>query len=279
MIEKYIQRFLDVANATDNAAYQVFARGQGKGHFSSPTASAFKGNAFSEKDSYTDAMIHHPEVFRGLTYFERLMTMQHYENNTRLMDVSTNFLIALLFCCFSKSDSGAEVLIYKEKKDDILFPDSDKLLMLSALAHFTNEEQEEMKQFCSLHKGKIDADQMRGNRTMWRFLHEIRNERPAFEAEIVGEDLLRSYFVTTYNLHPRVTNQSGGFIVFGLNQDPRDDARADTIPIPADELPQLARELRFLGVDEQMIKPEVEHLFYSRENDYNTRGINNPYYR
>lgn len=266
MIEKYIKQLSDLAKQTDRDEAQLFFRGQSVG-FRSPTASAYKGNPFSEKDAYLDAIIHHPETFRGLTYFEQLLTMQHYENNTRLMDVTTNFLIAMLFACFSSNDANAEILVYRVQKDEILFPSSDKLLMLSALAHFSNQEQEEIKRFCQNHKGTIPESLMRQNGTLRRFLHELRNERPAFEAEIVGADLLNSYFVTTYDLNPRVTRQSGGFVIMGLNKDPRDDAKIRTIPVPRSDFSEIIQDLRLLGVDEHMMKPEIEHLYYSREND------------
>lgn len=52
-----------------------------------------------------------PEEFVGLTAFQKLAKLQHYNLPTRLLDVTTNPLVALFFASGGPSDRDGEVLV------------------------------------------------------------------------------------------------------------------------------------------------------------------------
>ena len=53
-----------------------------------------------------------PDEFRGLSYIEKLIKMQHYGLPTRLLDFSENPLVALYFACSSKSNWDKDGVVY-----------------------------------------------------------------------------------------------------------------------------------------------------------------------
>ncbi|KGL50263.1 FRG domain-containing protein [Porphyromonas cangingivalis] len=70
--------------------------------------------------------------------FDILTKMQHYELPTRLLDVTTNALVALYFACLkepmSEPDEDGEVLIYAVPNEFIKHFDSDSVAILSNVA-------------------------------------------------------------------------------------------------------------------------------------------------
>ena len=58
-----------------------------------------------------------PKEFYNLnTILDKLVEMQHYNLPTRLLDVSSNALVALLFAC-QNCETDGEVLIFKDRRD------------------------------------------------------------------------------------------------------------------------------------------------------------------
>jgi len=61
-----------------------------------------------------------PDIFTEETYPINLLTkMQHFGMKTRLLDVTTNALVALYFACENSKKSDGEVIVFKIKSDCI----------------------------------------------------------------------------------------------------------------------------------------------------------------
>lgn len=93
-----------------------------------------------------------------------------------------------------------------------------------------------------------------------RLVQFIREEKPYFENQIDPLDLLSNYFVFPKRNNPRITAQSGAFIIFGLRRDQRvivTEEPAAVAEIDGSDKPKLIQSLRSLGVDEATVYPEM----------------------
>lgn len=98
---------------------------------------------------------------------------------------------------------------------------------------------------------------------MQRFLHEIRSEFPAFETCTVGEHLLDSYFVRTYQDNERIKRRSGLFLICGLDRNvesriARKGGKIGRIDISAAAKRQLLKELAMVDISSSKLYPDFE---------------------
>lgn len=114
----------------------------------------------NEKHLFNDIVTQCPEEFKDCQYtFEYLVKMQHYGLPTRLLDITSNALVALYFACCSLDDfmrdgkgnivcdkdgkeidqrKDGQVLVYRVRKDAIKNYNSDTVSVLSNLAQLDN---------------------------------------------------------------------------------------------------------------------------------------------
>lgn len=91
----------------------------------------------NEDKIYREIIAKSPTEFNGKKTIEALALMQHYGVPTRVLDLTTNALIALYFACSEKSGikgKNGEVLLFDIPKEYICFSDSDRVTILSNLA-------------------------------------------------------------------------------------------------------------------------------------------------
>lgn len=92
-----------------------------------------------------------PKEFYNLnTILDKLVEMQHYNLPTRLLDVSSNALVALLFACQNCEIDG-EVLIFKDRRDrgpytgvketNIRYGHSDSVSLLTGISQMNYRDQ------------------------------------------------------------------------------------------------------------------------------------------
>ena len=73
------------------------------------------------------------EFMQCYSAIEYLVKMQHYELRTRLLDITSNALVALYFACISPQNDG-EVIIFKLPKHIIKHYDSDTISAVANIA-------------------------------------------------------------------------------------------------------------------------------------------------
>lgn len=213
-----------------------------------------------EFNSYHEIMLEYPEEFKKGEHLSNLVKMQHFGGSTRLVDLSTNPLISLFFAAEQHPDEDGEVMCFRVKKSEILHHTSDKALMLACLPLFKDDEKREIAEFCCIHNGEITDEDIKYNRTMRRFLHEIRSEFPAFETCIIGEDLLNTYCVKAYKDNIRMKKQSGLFLICGLDDEKRRrwNDRAERITIDGNSKSKILSELRKFDISNSTVYPDFE---------------------
>lgn len=206
----------------------------------------------------------HPQEFTtDRSMFEKLVRMQHYGLPTRLLDVSSNFLVSLFFAS-EEADDGSDGAIYVIRGLNSLrkYYDSDTVSVLANLANLSTIEKRKILQ-TKRTNGSVQPDSFNRYDPVDRLLHFIRDEKPYFRPIIQKEHVTRSYLVVAKKSNRRIVAQSGAFLLFGLV-----DARTRThdmagfrltkYRIPAGDKSDIRRSLNLLGINESSLYPEID---------------------
>lgn len=224
-----------------------------------------------------------PEHFQNSGHLDRLVKMQHYGCPTRLLDVTSNPLVALYFACKnfsanSTKEEEGEVIIFAVPKSEILFFDSDRALILSCLSKFNFQSQIEIYNETKQSLKNKNYLQIKGgssysNKTIEKLFHEITTEIPSFKRKIKPRDLMMSYFVQPNKTNDRIVKQDGAFILCGLSKDQK-EAESKINALAYDRIiiknkKAILNELESLGINKATLFPEIDMVAeYLKESVY-----------
>lgn len=275
-----ITSFLEALNNIDADDYfkkEYFFRGHANNSWEPiPSIYRHKNWIKNEELMIKDLISRCPNDFQDHKYtFQSLVKMQHYSLPTRLLDVTTNPLVALYFACqpdepkhSNHKEEGqvdGEVMVFCTYKDLIKYHDSDTVSVISNLAKVPQSfditeypiSEKETNAFNAMQKIKI-------------LLHEIRHEKPHFEARILRGHLECVVFVRPLLDNPRIIKQEGAFILFGIdgkktnpakiNESLSQKAKIPRLLVPAKSKNTILRELEVLGVSDSTVFPEIDNV-------------------
>lgn len=187
-----------------------------------------------ESQIFSETISNFPEEFSNCENpFEQLVKMQHYSVPTRLLDITTNPLVALFFACqgvkvpeeknknvndsevlakglVKKNDDCSVVYVFDVPNHIIKYGDSDSVTILSTLAKYDHYWGKEMF--------KSHTKTARGYFTGVRFLHAVRETKPWFRSKIRKKTLCSVFCVKPKHANPRIIRQSGAFFLFGIDK-------------------------------------------------------------
>ena len=212
-----------------------------------------------EDRMYRELLISNSSDFQGDVYtLDRLVRMQHYSLPTRLLDITSNPLIALYFACKSQNPVNrgvdGEVIAFTMERSRIKYFDSDTASCIANLVHLPPEARDAID-FTS-----NNIKEFNKHAQVKRLLHFIKAEKPYFEGRLNPRDLRSIICVRGKHTNSRIAFQSGAFLLFGndvtLEEDGNNEISVTRIPIANKEF--MLRQLDQMNINDSTVFPYIE---------------------
>lgn len=262
-----VRTFLDAIEKLDRSGVTSFLY---RGHPSftySLTPCIYRDANWTQNEDimFKELVLRCPNDFSSLaSTFQTLVKMQHYGLPTRLLDLTANPLVALYFACDSADppNESGEVVAFSVPTTEMKYYDSDTVSVISNIARRPSD----------FEVPPVNLSKHSFNETpaIRYLLHEIKQEKPYFEPEIVREHLESVICVKPKMENPRIVRQDGAFFLFGVSGvkqncasvPPRYVASGGSkrIIVIASEKRRIRSQLESLGISKGTVYPEIDRV-------------------
>ena len=261
----------------DGAAPTVFRGQRHYGWHTVPKIFREDNNVYaSENLAVRDIVSLHPGEFESdKTMFDRLVRMQHFGLPTRLLDVTTNPLIALWFATepsVKSSEYHGAVQAWLVPQHRQRYYDSDLVSCMANLANLTKKQKEELN--IALIDSATD-EEFNKTPVVDTLVFHIGMEKSHFRKAIIAEDLELPLYVKPKMSNKRIIAQSGAFILWGTSAAVDKEQvrmKQDRIWIHEGDKAKIREHLALLGIHERTIYPEIDKSTKFIADFYGTRG-------
>lgn len=260
-----------------------YFRGHSKRSFQlKPSIFRNSGWIVNEATMLKEVMLRCPNDFAGgVTTFQSLVKMQHYGLPTRLLDVTSNPLVALYFACEShdEDDEDGEVLAFGYDIEAVKYFDSDTVSVIANLSRRPADFVVPETSAGDPPDPEEAVTRFNAHDSIKLLLHDIGSDKLHFLPKIRREDLQRVVCVKPLLDNPRIIRQEGAFLLFGCHRvksEPaklEDSTRIDRLIINRDEKQNLRNQLRTLGITRATMYPEIEHVATHIKQSYSVPSI------
>jgi hypothetical protein len=249
----FYERLKQICNNEGNEL-NFFFRGHSDCKYE-PIPSIYRNdNIKYENRFFHEAIRRNPTEFpEDMSTFDQLVKMQHYELPTRLLDITTNPLIALFFACQENENKDGAVLVYSMLPEQIKYYDSDSVCILSNLAKcqagfvFTTNKES--------------------------LVYDIQQDKPNFKGKYLESDAVKKVLCVMPKLNnERIIRQHGAFFIFGMGRTKDTPAKIPDQPtkikIKANSKRTILKELEVLGINEATLFPETDKIMKQIKTEY-----------
>lgn len=210
----------------------------------------------AEDRMYRELLVSNSIDFHGDVYtLDRLVRMQHYSLPTRLLDISSNPLIALYFACKSNPNDEGEVIVFAMDRAQVKYFDSDTA---SCIANLTRLPQDSKK---SIDYSSNDVRKFNKQSAVKRLLRFVKEEKPFFESGLDPRHLQSVICVKGKHTNSRIAFQSGAFLLFGQDATLEENGSPDISiqRISVSNKQHILKQLDQLNINESTVFPYIEN--------------------